>query len=181
MTDAHRRQRLRAFTLIELMTVVAIVAVLAVLGVVSYRKFISSARTGEAIYMVGSIRSAEESYKAETLTYLNVSAGFADFYPNKTPGKTKMDWQNTGHGDYATWRQLGARPDGPVMYGYKVAAGVAGVNPPALDTASKPTWVTPTEAWYVIEAQGDVDGNGVNSYVAGTSFTGELYIENEGE
>ena len=85
MTAVHRRQRVRAFTLIELMTVVAIVGVLAVLAVVSYRKFISSARTGEAIYMVGSIRSAEESYKAETLTYLPVTSGFETgggaFYP----------------------------------------------------------------------------------------------------
>jgi prepilin-type N-terminal cleavage/methylation domain-containing protein len=181
MTDAHRRQRLRAFTLIELMTVVAIVAVLAVLGVVSYRKFISSARTGEAIYMVGSIRSAEESYKAETLTYLNVTASFAAFYPSTTPGKFKTAW-DVSHPDRDAWRQLGARSDGPVMYGYKVAAGAASGTLPALDVAAPPsTWVAPAEAWYVIEAQGDVDANGIKSSVVGTSWTGELYIENEGE
>jgi hypothetical protein len=33
----------------------------------------------------------------------------------------------------------------------------------------------------VIESRGDVDGNGVFSVVTGSSFTGEIYTEAEGE
>src|SRR5215470_6535239 len=80
------RNQERGFTLIELMTVVVIVGVLATLGLVAYRKFITSSKTSEAIYMVGSIRAAEESYRAETLRYLDVSSGFSKLYPATTPG-----------------------------------------------------------------------------------------------
>jgi type IV pilus assembly protein PilA len=163
------------------MTVVVIVGVLATLGLVAYRKFITSSKTSEAIYMVGSIRAAEESYRAETLRYKDVSAGFSKLYPHETVGAFKSAWDNPSHSDYAAWRELGARSDGPVYYGYKVAAGLAAGTPPALDIASSPTWPTTSEPWYVIEAKGDVDGNGVFSYVAGTSFTGEIYVEAEGE
>ena len=183
MTQRTRkhRNRERAFTLIELLTVVAIVGVLATLGLVAYRKFITSSKSSEAIYMVGSIRAAEESYRAETLRYLNVSAGFSKLYPNTTVGAYKSAWDAPSHSDYSTWRQLGARSDGPVYYGYKVAAGLAGTTPPALGIKTSPTWPTTTEPWYVIESRGDVDGNGVQSFVTGSSFTGEIYVENEGE
>lgn len=171
----------RGFTLIELLTVVAIVGVLSTLGLVAYKRFITSSKTSEAIYMVGSIRASEESYRAETLRYLDVTAGFTKLYPNTTPGAFKSAWDNPSHTDYTAWRQLGARSDGPVYYGYKVSAGLAGTTPPALGITSSPTWPTTTEPWYVIEARGDVDGNGVFSVVAGSSFTGEIYTEAEGE
>ncbi|HEX9294777.1 MAG TPA: prepilin-type N-terminal cleavage/methylation domain-containing protein [Polyangiaceae bacterium] len=171
----------RGFTLIELLTVVVIVGILATIGLVAYRKFITSSKTSEAIYMVGSVRSAEESYRAETLAYLYVSDGFDTFYPTGSVGAFKTAWDNASHKDYTRWRQLGARSDGPVYYGYKVAAGVAGEKPPKLDIAKSPTWSATTGPWYVIEAKGDVDGNATFSYVAGSSFTGEVYVENEGE
>jgi len=175
------RRAERGFTLIELLTVVAIVGVLSTLGLVAYRRFITSSKTSEAIYMVGSIRAAEESYRAETLRYLDVSASFAKLYPSTTPGAFKSAWDNPSHGDYAAWRQLGARSDGPVYYGYKVSAGLAGATPPALGITSSPTWPATTEPWFVIESRGDVDGNGVFSVVTGSSFTDEIYTEAEGE
>src|SRR5690242_17034527 len=116
------RKHERAFTLIELLTVVVIVGVLATLGLVSYRKFITSSKTSEGIYMVGSIRAAEESYRAETMRYLDVTSGFSKAYPAEKPGAFKSAWDNPSHTDYANWRQLGARADSPVYYGYKVAA-----------------------------------------------------------
>jgi Tfp pilus assembly protein PilE len=163
------------------MTVVVIVGVLAMIGLVAYRKFVLSSKTSEAIYMVGAIRSAEESFRAETLTYLNVTAGFAKYYPKESPDNYKTAWGAPGD-DLARWMQLGARPDGPVYYGYKCAAGNAGDTPPTLtDLASPPTWATTTGPWYVILAKGDVNANGIASYVSGSSFTGEIYVENEGE
>jgi type IV pilus assembly protein PilA len=162
------------------MTVVVIVGVLAVIGLVAYRKFILSSKTSEAIYMVGSIRSAEESFRAETLGYLDV--GFAAYYPSDSPGAFKTAWGDTSTPLGQRWAQLGARPDGPVYYGYKCAAGAAGaVIPPLTGLTTVPTWPNPTGPWYVIQARGDVDGNGTPSFVAGSSFTGEIYVEREGE
>lgn len=160
---------------------VAIVGILATLGLVSYRRFITSSKSSEAIYMVGAIRAAQESYRAETLSYLDVSAGFNEYFPTGTVGNTKTGWDAAAHKDYPRWRQLGARPDSAVYYGYLVGAGGAGAVPPALHLTNKPTWPTTTEPWYVIEAKGDVDGNGVFSWVAGSSFTGEIYLEAQGE
>jgi prepilin-type N-terminal cleavage/methylation domain-containing protein len=180
ISTRHRAEQ-RAFTLLELLTVVTIVGVLATLGLVSYRRFITSSKSSEAIYMVGSIRAAQESYRAETLSYLDVSAGFNEYFPTSSVGAKKTGWDAAAHKDYTRWRQLGARPDGAVYYGYLVGAGVAGAAPPALHLANKPTWATTTEPWYVIEAKGDVDGNGIFSWVAGSSFTGEIYLENQGQ
>jgi type IV pilus assembly protein PilA len=180
ISTRHRAAQ-RGFTLLELLTVVAIVGILATLGLVAYRRFITSSKSSEAIYMVGAIRAAQESYRAETLSYLNVSAGFNDYFPTSSVGNKKTGWDAATHKDYTRWRQLGARPDGPVYYGYLVGAGAAGAVPPALHLAHKPTWAATTEPWYVIEAKGDVDGNGTYSWVAGSSFTGEIYIESQGE
>src|SRR5690242_17105450 len=112
----HHRSEQRAFTLLELLTVVAIVGILATLGLVAYRRFITSSKSSEAIYMVGAIRASEESYRAETLSYLDVSAGFTDYFPTGSVGNKKTGWDASTHKDYTRWRQLGARPDGPVYY-----------------------------------------------------------------
>jgi prepilin-type N-terminal cleavage/methylation domain-containing protein len=184
-TRRSDQQGERGFSLIELMAVVAIVGVLAVIGVVSYRKFILSSKTSEAVYMVGSIRSAEESYRAEALTYLDVSATFPTYYPAAAPGKFKTAWPDpnpAATGDAKAWGQLGVRSDSPVMYGYSVSAKAAGTAPPTLPTAQAFTWPNPTiEPWYVILAMGDLNADGVPSYVVGSSFTGEVYVENDGE
>jgi type IV pilus assembly protein PilA len=180
--STRRRAEQRAFTLLELLTVVTIVGILATLGLVAYRRFITSSKSSEAVYMVGAIRAAEESYRAETLSYFDVTgSSMSNYYPTSSVGAKKTAWDASTHTDYLKWRQLGARPDGPVYYGYAVGAGVAGTVPYTLHLTNKPTWPTTTEPWYVIEAKGDVDGNGVYSWVAGSSFSGEVYMENEGQ
>lgn len=183
------RARARAFTLIEMMIVVAIVGVIAVLAVVAYRRYILAARTSEAAYMVGSIRSAEEAIRAESTHYLNVSTTLTNYYPfTSVPQKQKMGWPDyvgaapagVSAALHANWRSLGARSDGPVAYTYAVVAGAAGATPPSTNASNGPTWPTTTDEWYVIQAASDLDGDGTNSYVIGSSFTNELYIENEG-
>jgi len=63
-------------------------------------------------------------------------------------------------------------------------AGNPGVAPPTLTNINPlPAW--PANAsdnpWYVIQATGDRDGNGVKAYFVGTSITGEIFRQNESE
>lgn len=176
------RSSRRGFTLVELMIVVSIVGVLATLAIVGYRKYIESSKVGEAIYIVQSIRAAEESFRAETMTYLNVSTS-GTFYPRATGfDNSKYSWVQAGHVDYQRWMTLGVTSDGPVQFGYMVSAGAAGqaVNV-AVQTAQVPNWPNPTtEPWYVIQARGSLHGTGSDDTIMlGSSFTGELYWENE--
>ncbi len=181
------------FTLVELMAVVAIVAVLATLAGVAYRRYIIAARSSEATYMVGQIRSAEESYRSETHQYLKVSDSWgsgvpadSDYFPT-SPSATKTAWPDATcsagfgctHSDRQRWMQLAVRSDGPVGYGYCVTAGLAQSSAPP---GGHPGvgFPTPTEPWYVIEAAGDADGDGRRSYVMGSSFSGDLMVVGEG-
>ena len=81
--------------------------------------------------------------------------------------------------------QLGAKPDAPVLFGYQTVAGGPGdaVPSPSLTPAIAgwPTWPTTTDPWFVAVAGADVDGNGKRCYVVTSSWTGEMYVENEGE
>lgn len=165
------------------MTVVAIVGVLATLATVGYRRYISSSKTSEAIYMLGSIRAAQEAYRAETLRYKDIN-NWGHPYPMATPTNAKYAWLTGDDSKDKPWKELGVQADGPVYFGYMLKAGAAGdtTSLPTPDTAQKPTWpATVPEPWYVVEAKGDLNGNGEFCYVLGSSFTGELYIENQGE
>jgi type IV pilus assembly protein PilA len=175
----HSRRTVRGFTLSELMAVVVIVGILATIAAVGYRKYINSARSSEAVWMVNGIRAAQEAYRAETLTYLNVSGTLTNYYPTTTPGTFKTQWGGDGN-NVEKWRILNVQADGAVMYGYAVVAGVPGeVEVTGLEfTADFPDAVEP---WYVVQAKGDVDGDGTPSYYAATSFSNEVYWQNEGE
>ena len=62
------------FTLVELMIVVVIIGILAAIGAFGYRKWISRARSGEAIAVLAEMNSKEQSYKLEFATYLPLRA-----------------------------------------------------------------------------------------------------------
>ena len=62
------------FTLIELMIVVAIIAVLALLGMVGYGRIIRSSHSAEARHMIGAIKIAHESRRAETGSFAQPKA-----------------------------------------------------------------------------------------------------------
>lgn len=179
----------RGFTLVELMVVVTIVGILATVGVASLYGYVFSAKTSEALAVVQGIRVAEERYRAENQRYLNVSGRLSEYYPTKTPGREKHAFFRTGPGEEPAdelderWRLLAPTVTGPVQFGYSVVAGAAGQDMTVPNTQIKPNWPNAaalSEPWYVIEAIGDVNEDGVATMVIACSLNGEVHIENEG-
>jgi type IV pilus assembly protein PilA len=180
-------QSRRGFTLIELMTVVVIISVLATLGVYGVRKYVFSSKTTEAIHMIGSIKSAEEAYRAETFVYLGSGTAIDSvaLYP-ANPGRKKTDW-NVGGTEYTSvWGPLGVTSDSPVVFGYAVAAGASGTtmsSPPSACTNI--SWgsraASNTGTWYVVRAEADQNGDNKRSCFTSCSLTGEIFSANEDE
>jgi prepilin-type N-terminal cleavage/methylation domain-containing protein len=181
----------RGFTLIEAMIVVVVVGVLTVLAIAAYRRWVQTAYLTEAQDMVKSIRAAQESFHAENGGYVNVSNGLGvGFdYPLQTPGQSKTAWGGACSGcvnPNVGWSALNVSSTAPVIFGYSTIAdinpthGAPGnilmVNGTALDLRN----MTPPP-WYLIEADGDTNGNGIFCSVYGLSGTNRVYINNEGE
>lgn len=177
-----RRRAQRGFTMVELLAVVAMIGILAALAVVGYKRYLGASHSGDAKVIMGAIRIAEESYRAETLSYLSCSASLTDWYPKAPNAGHKHHWIYPGHPQAAQWRQLNVATDSPTRYGFAVVAGLPGQAPPAPATVSQPTWPSPTtEPWYVIQAAGDDDGDNTWAYFVTSSFNGEIYAEQEDE
>ena len=180
----------RGFTLVELMAVVIITAVLATLAVFGVRKYVYSSKTTEAIHMIGSIKSAEESYRSETFRYAGTDPGNLDsgahFFPKgEKPGQYKASWSPNGP-DYATvWGPLGVISDSPVLFEYVVVAAPSGalVAPPSDCTGV--SWGTAGSAntgpYYIVKAQSDQNGDGKMSCFTSCNLTGEIFRANEDE
>jgi type IV pilus assembly protein PilA len=167
--------------LIELLIVVAMIGVMAALAVVGYRKYLNSAGTAEAKAVIQSIRGAQESYKAETLQYLSVSASsLTAWYPG-SPDDKKRHWDNPGGLNYADWKTLNVTTDGPVRFGYAVVAGLAGGTVPATLITPAITWPARVEPWYVVQAAGDRDKDAKYAVFVSSSFSGEIFSQDETE
>lgn len=187
MLVKHTRAADRGFTLTELMVVVAITGVLATLGFASLRGQVKAAWSAEAISTVQSIRAAEERWRTEYMMYANIStAGL--WYPGdpkEDPGQQWPFFSAPGaspHIDGDRWLALRPSVSGPARFGYLVNAGVAGE---AMTTPTSPgpaiVWPTPPDNWYVIQAVGDTDGDGVLSYYRASSLNGDVFVVNPGE
>ncbi len=94
------------------------------------------------------------------------------------------------------WRLLAPDASKYVRFQYASVAGpapgVANDLPPTLvkdcsgsawTGTGAPSWpaVAAVTPWYVIQARGDLDGDGVCSIVTGSSFSSEVVISNDGE
>lgn len=172
----------RGFTLVELMTVVGIMGILAAVAVTLTRKHVVTAKGNRALAGVQAIRVAEEAFRAEHGQYLDCSPGVLRYYPMLTPGKSEYSWRQPTHQDYGRWAALGLPSEGvSTPYGYMVSAGLPTTGFPVLKTAAKPTLPTFADPWYVIQVEGNLDGDSVFMRGFATSANGEVYIEDESE
>ena len=187
------RANLRAFTLVELMTVVTIVGILAVIGVASFRARVFGSKTTQALAMMQSIRAAEERWRADNLTYLNVTQT-GTWYPATPTARTKrMFFSNTSpncgvpvvNTDDCRWKLLNPAITGPTEFGFMLTAGPPGTAMTAPQPQARPSnwngWPTNNEHWFVLQAIADADGDGVFAKFLSSSFRGDVYRENEGE
>ena len=170
------------FTLIELMIVVAIVAVLAILGIVGYSRIIRTSHSAEARQMIGTIKIAQESRRAETGSYAQPSGGLLE---NLCPDQAgaglgrKFAWNPACR----QWTTLPVQSDGPVLFRYASVSGATGVAPPPITIRGiSVNWPTPTTTdWFVSLAQADENQDGTFCRAVGSSFTNEIVVENEGD
>ncbi len=173
------RRSSRGFTLVELMTVVLITGVLAAIGVVLVQKHVVQARANQALVGLQAIRVGEEGYRAHYGQYLDCSPADAQWYPVDAPTRTKYDWR-TSRSDWACWKQLGVMRLGGTAFGYKVNAGRPGDPYPNYATTTQLSYPTPApDLWYVIQYKGNVDGDDKFSYGVTSSYSTDVYFQDQ--
>ncbi|AKV02161.1 hypothetical protein AKJ09_08824 [Labilithrix luteola] len=175
---SRRRNANAGFTLVELAIVVCIVGVLAVIAVVGYRKLVLSSKLSEAQQTISAIRIAQEDYRAERGTYANLGVNFC---PSDGSQQKKWAWDPNCNGGTNTWSVLPVHVDGPVQFGYRVAAGTRGVADP-FTTGVDFSGADATVPWYIIQAHADLNNDhGLYTELTGTSFGNQIFTRNDGE
>jgi prepilin-type N-terminal cleavage/methylation domain-containing protein len=176
----------RGFSLIELMVVIVLISILASLAFPSLRKRIEQARGRVGAVELGAIAAAQERFRSENMMYLDVSQ--ASYYPVVTPGQLFRNFRMPGHTDNARWEVLGPAITEPTPYVFTTNAGLANAPLPAIDAALiavMPGGALPANPtanqWFVVQGQGDLDGDATLQRMFTSSFDRTVYLVNEGE
>lgn len=160
-----KRENLQGFTLVELMTVVIIVGVLSAVAIPTFSSYIYKSRTSEATEFLGVIRLREEAYRSEfgvycpTLAASAAPSSYSSLATNSNLVPDPSTTQRDAKPFVATtpWLQLGARPSGPVRFGYGVIAG----TPTEAAALTNLGWTDATaDYFFVARAVGDLNGDG---------------------
>jgi len=172
----NRMRRLRGFTLVELMIVVVIIGVLSVLAITGYRYYTYAARNSEAINFLGAVRAAQETYFQGFGRYCGEPV--PDVWPDQmpTPDSGKLNWDSPDNplppGN--AWHDLGIKSPGRVWFQYSLAAGQPGENGgQAIRDDDRP--------WFWAQANGDFNGDGLQSTFEVTSEKPDVFIVHENE
>ena len=131
------------FTLIELMIVVAIIGVLAAIAVPNFLRYQLRTRTAEALTHVKGIATTQDAYYGEFGTYVDVAVPV----PAAVPSLSRTPWPAGSGFDLIGWA-----PEGSVVFQYLARADATGL-PVSLNR-------------FTVEATGDLDSNGVQSFFA---------------
>ena len=127
-------EKIKGFTLIELIIIIAIIGILAAIAIPNFVNYQLKSKTVEAKVNLGSIKTIFEAYRSEHDTYIVCAAN-----PAMIPGLTKISWVSV-NGDF---QKTGFTPIGKVFFTYSVIAGLTG-----------------KATSYIALAEGDLDGNG---------------------
>lgn len=180
MSSQPRLARTRTrggFSLIELMIVVAITGVLAAIAIPTMIAYIQRSRTSEAVQFLGVIKLRQEAYRAEFGSYA-VCDGVGEldnivFVPGDA--SVMRDARSVAWPDPDCFRSIGAKPDGPVRFGYGWAAG----NPGTMDADTRTLYqidVTDDDHWFVAQAVTDLDNDRRVLTMEVTSFRRTLWV-----
>lgn len=157
------RSRSAGFTLIELLIAVVVVGILAAVAVPAFIAQMRRSQMLDSFRMLDDIKRAEATYFAHFSQYCAV-----DWNPAATPSGTAfVPFNDTAPG----WQVLGVNADGPQRFQYRVLTGTPGVAPPA-GVENMPGDVF----WYLAQAQGDLDADGVTVFVETNSASERVYI-----
>jgi prepilin-type N-terminal cleavage/methylation domain-containing protein len=147
MTGLHDN-RLRGFTLVELMVVVAIIGILASIAIPNFQRYQLTSKRAEAFANLGALAKAQKAYFAEFNTYVSVPSEPAGALA-VAPTTIKRDSTSVG----IAFAAVGWTPEGSVFYDYDTVTQAA-------PQAATCTCVGPC---FTAAAYGDLDGDALIS------------------